>query len=66
MDNETDMVFVTSTPSSAWVKLFQLRDNFVSVISKTFVLLLVELIFYVKKVQILKELCCLDAEIGIF
>ena len=45
MDNEADMVFVTSTPSSACVKLFQLRDNFFSAISKAFVLLLVELVF---------------------
>ena len=36
------------------------RENFFSVNSKIFVLLLV------KKVQILKELWCLDAEIGVF
>ena len=42
------------------------EKNLFSVNSKTFVVLLEELVFYVKKMQILKELWCLDAEIGVF
>ena len=42
------------------------EKNLFSVNSKTFVVLLEELVLYVKKMQILKELWCLDAEIGVF